>query len=323
MGEFADLSQPEPQRHIPVLLREVLEGLALRPGGRYLDATVGGGGHAAAILAATGPDGRVLGLDRDPEAAERAAQRLAAFGTRAQVVHASYVELGERAAQAQLVPLDGVLFDLGFSSWQVDDPRRGFSLRQDGPLDMRFDRDSADEPASVLVNTLTEAALADLLWRYGEEPRSRRIAAAIVAARPIRGARHLADVVSAAIGRAARARIHPATRTFQALRIAVNDELAGLAEALPQALAALRPGGRLAVITFHSLEDRIVKQFFKAVSGICTCPPNLPVCTCGRQAQVEWVTRKPLTPSAAEINDNPRSRSAKLRIVEKLEGTNP
>ncbi len=318
MGEFADLNAPEAQQHIPVLLQEVLTGLALRPGGRYLDATVGGGGHAAAILAATGPDGRLLGLDRDLEAAERAAQRLAGFGTRAQIVHASYVRLSETAEQAQILPLDGVLFDLGFSSWQVDDPRRGFSFRQDGPLDMRFDRIGEDETAAGLVNTLTETALADILWRYGEEPRSRRIAAAIVAARPIRSTQQLADVILAAVGRAARERIHPATCTFQALRIAVNDELAGLESALPQAVASLKSGGRLAVITFHSLEDRIVKQFFKAATGVCTCPPNVPVCTCGRQAQVQLVTRKPLTPSAAEIQANPRSRSAKLRVVEKL-----
>lgn len=318
MGEFADLNDPGPAQHIPVLLQEILDGLALRPGGRYLDATVGGGGHAVAILTAAGPEGRLLGLDRDPEAAERAAQRLADFGTRAQVVHASYVDLGNRAAQAQILPLDGVLFDLGFSSWQVDDPRRGFSWRLDGPLDMRFDPGGAEEPASTLVNTLTEAALADLLWRYGEEPRSRRIAAAIVAARPIESAPHLVNVILKAIGRAPRERIHPATRAFQALRIAVNDELAGLEAALPQAVAALRPGGRLAVITFHSLEDRIVKHFFKAAAGACTCPPTAPICTCGRQAQVRGVTRKPLTPSAAEIAANPRSRSAKLRIVEKL-----
>jgi 16S rRNA (cytosine1402-N4)-methyltransferase len=313
----------EQSGHVPVLLAEVLEGLAIKPGGYYLDATVGDGGHAAAILEASGPTGRLLGLDRDPEAATRAAMHLKPFGDRALVVPTSYVHLTTALQRAGFPPLDGVLFDLGFSSWQVDDPKRGFAFRMDGPLDMRFDPTSDDPPASILVNQLAEAELIDVLRRYGEEPRSRRIAQAIVAARPIRSTGHLADVIVAAVGRArgekaARSPVHPATRTFQALRIAVNHELEGIAEALPQAVAALRPGGRLAVITFHSLEDRIVKHFLKQEERGCICPPEAPVCTCGHVPTSQNITRKPVIPSAEEIAANPRSRSAKLRVAEKL-----
>jgi len=309
--------------HIPILLAEVLEGLAIRPGGYYLDATVGGGGHAAAILEVSGPTGRLLGLDRDPEAAARAAAHLKRFGDRAQVVPASYVHLTTVRHRAGFSSLDGILFDLGFSSWQVDDPARGFAFRTDGPLDMRFDPTGDDPTASVLVNQLEEAELADLLRRYGEEPHSRRIARAIVAARPIRSTGHLADVIVAAVGRtrgkkATRMPVHPATLTFQALRIAVNHELEGIAEALPQAVAALRPGGRLAIITFHSLEDRIVKHFLKQEARECICPPKAPMCTCKHTPTLRSITRKPLTPSAEEIAANPRSRSAKLRVAEKL-----
>lgn len=335
MGELADLTTLEPDAdagsqseahagyqkrsgHVPILVTEVLDGLAVKPGGYYLDATVGGGGHAAAILEAAAPGGRLLGLDRDPEAAARAAMHLKLFGDRAQVVPMSYVHLTTALHRAGFPPLDGVLFDLGFSSWQVDDPMRGFAFRADGPLDMRFDPTGDDTPASVLVNQLSEAELVDLLRRYGEEPHSHRIARAIVAARPIRSTGHLAEVIVATVGRARGERLHPATRTFQALRIAVNHELEGLAEALPQAVAALRPGGRLAVITFHSLEDRVVKQFLKQEERGCICPPKAPVCTCGRTPTLQNITRKPIIPSAEEIAANPRSRSAKLRVAEKL-----
>ncbi len=321
MGEPAHLTQPHPAGesagHIPVLRREVLEGLNVRAGGWYLDATVGGGGHAAAILEATVPDGRLLGLDRDPEAAARAAARLRPFGERAQIVHASYDRLNEVLRDAGIPSLDGVLFDLGFSSWQVDDPERGFAFRADGPLDMRFDPQSGGPTAGDLVNGLTEAELTDLLRRYGEEPHSRRIAHAIVAARPIRSTGHLADVIMATVGRSRKDRLHPATRTFQALRIAVNRELETLAQALPQAVAALHPGGRLAVITFHSLEDRLVKQFLKQEERGCICPPEAPVCTCGRMPTLKILTRKPVVPDAEEIAANPRSRSAKLRVAVK------
>ena len=318
MGESANLTSRKPQGHIPVLLAEVLEGLAIKPGGCYLDATIGGGGHAAAILEASAPDGQLLGLDRDPDAAARAAKRLQAFGNRSQIVHASYVRLEEIIRNAGFPPLDGVLFDLGFSSWQVDDPARGFAFRAAGPLDMRFDPTDDIPTASDIVNRWPEAELADLIYRYGEEPRSRRIARAIIAARPIQSTAHLADVILAAVGRPRRARLHPATRTFQALRIAVNRELEAIEQTLPQAVKMLLPGGRLAVITFHSLEDRIVKQFFKQEARGCICPPSSPICTCGHKPTLRILTRKPMAPTSAEIITNPRSRSAKLRIAEKL-----
>ncbi|MBN2003233.1 MAG: 16S rRNA (cytosine(1402)-N(4))-methyltransferase RsmH [Anaerolineae bacterium] len=317
MGEPTDLTTGE-HRHIPVLLNEVLFGLAVKPGGRYLDATVGGGGHAAAILEAAFPEGRLLGLDCDPEAAGRAANRLSVFGERACVVHASYDRLREVAEAAAMLPLDGVLFDLGFSSWQVDAPERGFAFRLDGPLDMRFDTSQTTPSAADLVNSLPEFELENLLRQYGEETRSRRIVRAIVAARPISTTQHLAEVILKALGRGKREPLHPATRTFQALRIAVNRELDVLTAALPQAVAALRPGGRLAVITFHSLEDRIVKHFFKQEARGCVCPPEAPICTCGRQPALKIVTQKAQAPSSEEVATNPRSRSAKLRVAERL-----
>lgn len=318
MGEPANLTTQTQRGHIPVLLSEVLEGLAIKPGGCYLDATVGGGGHASAILEASAPDGRLLGLDRDPGAVARAATRLQAFGSRTLIVHASYVRLEEIIAETGFMPLSGVLFDLGFSSWQIDDPERGFAFRTDGPLDMRFDPTDDVPTAAEIVNTWPEADLADLIYRYGEEPRSRRIAQALVAARPIESTARLANVILAATGRSRKTRIHPATQTFQALRIAVNRELEAVERALPQAITALVPGGRLAVITFHSLEDRIVKQFFRREARGCICPPSAPVCTCEHEPSIKLVTRKPVAPTAEEVTANPRSRSAKLRIAEKL-----
>ncbi len=319
MGESADLATTPAgaHHHVPVLLDEVLDALAIRPGGRYLDATVGGGGHAAAILKSSTPDGLLLGMDRDPEAVVRAAQRLAPYGERARVVHAAYIRLEDATAEAEMLPLDGVLFDLGFSSWQVGDPERGFSFRWDAPLDMRFDPTEATPTAADLLNTLEEAALAELLYRYGEEPRSRRIARAIVAARPVVSTGQLVELIEGTVGRPRRG-VHPATLTFQALRIAVNRELELLEMALPRAVAALRPGGRLAVITFHSLEDRIVKHFFKEESRGCICPPEIPVCRCDHEPTVQLLSRKPVTPSPEEVAANPRSRSAKLRIGEKV-----
>ena len=305
-------------QHIPVLLAEVLAALCLHPGGCYVDATVGGGGHAQAILRATTPDGILFGLDRDLEATARAATRLAEFGERVHIINASYIRLASILAEHNVPSVDALLFDLGFSSWQIDDARRGFSLRQDGPLDMRFDPTEAIASAEDLVNHTTNTELADILWHYGEESHSRRIAKAIVAARPIHRTQHLADIVADAVPRAKRRRLHPATRTFQALRIAVNQELAGLRDVLPQAIAVLASGGRLAVITFHSLEDRIVKQFFRQAARGCQCPPKSPICTCGLEPTVKLITRKPIGPTEVEVRDNPRSRSAKLRVVEKL-----
>lgn len=314
MGELEDLTH-----HAPVLLEETLAALQPRPAGQYIDATVGGGGHSALLLERSAPDGRVLGLDRDPEAVERARLRLQPFGARAVVVHSAYDRLEDMARGHGFVPADGVLFDLGFSSYQIDDPQRGFSFRTDGPLDMRYDPTQPGPTAEELVNELSVVELAALLRLYGEEPHSQRIAQAIVAARPIRSTAHLAQVVLAATGRPRRGGPHPATLTFQALRIAVNRELELLAVALPQALQVLRPGGRLAVITFHSLEDRLVKQWMQREAQSCICPPEAPVCTCDHRPRLRLITRKPIPPSTEEVMRNPRSRSAKLRVAEALD----
>ncbi len=302
---------------MPVLPSEVLEGLAVRPGGRYIDATVGGGGHASAILAAATPDGRLLGLDRDPAAVERARARLAPFGERAPVVHAPYVEISDVARETGFSPADGVLFDLGFSSSQIDDPARGFSFQHEGPLDMRYDPTGEAPTAAELINTLPADALADLLWRYGEERRSRSIARAIVRARPLRTTSELVEVILREVGNPPGPRIHPATRTFQALRIAVNRELEMLEATLPQAVQVLRPGGRLAVIAFHSLEDRIVKRFLRREEQTCICSPEIPVCRCDHEPTLTVLTRKPVRPTDEEVAANPRSRSARLRVAER------
>jgi 16S rRNA (cytosine1402-N4)-methyltransferase len=292
-----------------------MENLGIRPGGLYLDGTVGMGGHADGVLEASSPDGRLLAMDRDPEALRLAAERLASHGDRVTLVHASFGEMGEVAPRLGFTQLDGILLDLGISSRQLGDPERGFSFQLDGPLDMRLDP-TDDVTAAMLVNELSQEELADIIYRYGEERESRRIARALVAARPIQSTRELASVVSRVV-RSRSGGIHPATRTFQALRIAVNKELEAVATALPQAVALLRPEGRLAVIAFHSLEDRIVKQFFQRESRDCICPPEIPVCVCEHQATLDVVTRKPIRPTAAEAEANPRSRSARLRVAEK------
>ena len=279
---------------------------------------MGAGGHAAGILKAATPDGRLLGLDRDAEAIAFAMQRLAPFSNRVTLIQAPFNRLSALAPAAGFRAVDGILFDLGFSSRQLDDPQRGFSFMHDGPLDMRLDQHQR-ETAADLVNQLDETELANLIYRYGEEPASRRIARAIVAARPLQSTGQLAEIVRKAVGhRARRERIHPATRTFQALRIAINRELEQLEESLPQAVELLRPGGRLAVIAFHSLEDRIVKQYFKQETRDCLCPPSLPVCACNHRASLKIVTRKPIRPDAEEIDNNSRSRSARLRVAERL-----
>jgi 16S rRNA (cytosine1402-N4)-methyltransferase len=303
-----------------VLLEAVIEGLrvAAHPAGRFMDGTLGAGGHAAAILSAA-PESRLLGLDRDPAALALAQRQLRVFGARATLQHASYAHI-DRIVPAWLGSesgLDGILLDLGMSSMQVDDPARGFAFLQDGPLDMRFDPSSGGTTAAEIVNTWDADELADLLFRYGEERHSRRIAQTIVLARPLQSTRQLAEVVARA-QYGPRQKIHPATRTFQALRIAVNDELGALARALPLAIGLLRIGGRLAVISFHSLEDRIVKQTFKEEATGCICPPRQPVCTCGHVARVRIVTRRPIQPTQAEMAANPRSRSARLRVVERV-----
>ena len=301
--------------HISVLYQEVLAGLRIKPGGRYIDGTVGGGGHARGILVASAPDGELLGIDADPMAVALAGEQLAEFAGRVTVVQGNFADLEAIAEEHGFCPVEGILLDLGLSSLQLEAAGRGFAFRLDGPLDMRFDP-SQVTTAADLVNTLSREELADILFRYGEEPQSRRIARAIVAERPISTTGELAALVSASVGR--RGRIHPATRTFQGLRIAVNEELECLAGALPQALRLLGPGGRLAIISFHSLEDRLVKQFFRNEARDCVCPPEIPVCVCDHRATLGIVTKKPIRPSAEEVAANPRSRSAKLRIAYRL-----
>lgn len=302
--------------HVPVLYNEVIYALQPQPGGKYVDCTLGAGGHAFGILEASGPDGRLLGLDLDPHALDIAEGRLTQFGKRVIMVKASFVTLERQLSTLGWKTVNGVLLDLGVSSMQLDMSERGFSFRSDAPLDMRFDPQEKNTAAD-LVNNLPESDLADLIYRFGEERGSRRIARAIVAARPIHTTGQLAAVVAkAASGR--KSNIHPATRTFQALRIATNSELDAVEQVLPKAVSVLEPGGRLAVISFHSLEDRIVKQFFRNASQDCLCPPKQPICTCGHTAQVKEITRKPIVPTQSESKQNPRARSAKLRVVEKL-----
>lgn len=307
--------------HVPVLEREVLSFLAPRPDGWYIDGTAGGGGHSLALLAASSAaesivnGGRVLSLDADPQAVLRVRQRLQPFGERSLVVQTNFRHLAAAAHRAGFDPVDGILLDLGLSSDQLEMEARGFALMADGPLDMRFDP-AQETNAAHLVNTLPEDELANLIYAYGEERLSRRIARAIVHARPLDSTGQLARVIERSVGR--RGRLHPATRTFQALRIAVNDELGALTAVLPQAVALLRPAGRLAVISFHSLEDRIVKQYMQREAQDCLCPPEVLVCQCGHRASLRLVTRKPVEASPEEMARNPRSRSAKLRVAERL-----
>jgi 16S rRNA (cytosine1402-N4)-methyltransferase len=302
--------------HQPVLYQEIIHALRPKSGGRYVDATLGAGGHAFGLLTESEPGGQLLGLDVDPQALELARQRLAPFGGRALFRRASYVSLPDALAQLGWERVDGILLDLGASSMQFDRPERGFSFLADGPLDMRFDP-SNPLTAAEIVNEWPEADLADVLFRYGEEPASRRIARAIIRARPISGTLQLAAAVEKVQPR--RGGHHPATQTFQALRIAVNGELEAVEQVLPMAVQALGPGGRLAVIAFHSLEDRITKEYFRRESRDCICPPRQPVCTCGHKASIQEVNRRAIVPSGEETQSNPRSRSAKLRVVEKLE----
>ncbi len=303
--------------HQPVLYQEIIHALRPKSTGFYVDGTLGAGGHAAGLLAVSEPGGRLLGLDVDPQALELARQNLAPFGERACLKRAAYTSLPEQLAALGWDKVDGILLDLGASSMQFDTPERGFSFLADGPLDMRFDP-SSPLTAAEIVNTWAEDEVVDVLFRYGEERASRRIARAIVQARPISSTRQLAEVIEKAIGR--HGSHHPATQTFQALRIAVNSELQSLEKTLPLAVQALGAGGRLAVISFHSLEDRLVKEFFRLESRDCICPPRQPVCTCGHKASILEVTRRPITPAEEEISKNSRARSAKLRVAEKIHG---
>lgn len=304
--------------HLPVLLDAVLDLLDPHPGDVMLDGTAGGGGHAAAIAARLTPGGFLWALDTDPTAVTVAGERLAKVTDRFNVQQANFRELGELSRSGAIPPLDGILLDLGVSSHQLDTAERGFSFGKEAPLDMRLNP-TAGPTAADLVNTLAAEALADILYRYGEERQSRAIARAIVAARqkaPITTTTQLAGIVAGVLGHGGK--IHPATRTFQGLRIAVNQELQSLETVLPDAIAALKPGGRLAVISFHSLEDRIVKDTFKLEATGCICPPRQPVCTCGHQPRVRVLTKKPVVAGDAELRDNPRARSAKLRAAVKL-----
>ncbi len=308
--------------HLPVMPDEVLGTLAPRPGSLQIDATVGGGGHTERILEAASPDGRVLGLDADGAAIERVRLRLARFGDRLVLRRANFRELATIAPEAGFGAVDGMLFDLGLSSFQLADRERGFGFRAGGPLDMRFDA-TRGVPAAELLATLDADELAALFRRYGEEPAAWKIARAIVAARataPIRTAEELAGLIERVSppNPRQRRRTHPATRTFQALRIAVNEELDALSDGLAAAVDLLRPGGRLVVLSYHSLEDRIVKRAFNAERRGCICPPQAPVCVCGRAPRLRLVTRPSMTPTDVEIDANPRSRSARLRAAERL-----
>jgi len=311
-----DLEPHQPSvEHIPVLLDEIIEGLAIRPGGRYVDGTLGGGGHAQAILEASAPDGQLLGLDADPEAIERCHKRLKDYAHRATLVQANFSELSNVATLSGFERMDGALLDLGLSSQQLGTAKRGFSFQLDGPLDMRFG--SQGQPAVEMLNELPEQEVAHIIWYYGEEHRSRRIAKEIVKHRPIDNTLKLADTVANAVG--SRGRLHPATKTFMALRIATNRELDVLEAVLPQILSLLAEGsGRMAVISYHSLEDRLVKQWMLRESRDCVCPEELLECRCDHKATLRLVTRKPIRPSDEETRRNPRSRSARLRLAEKL-----
>lgn len=303
--------------HTSVLLDEAIRYLAVQPGGRYVDCTVGAGGHARAILQESSPGGLVLGLDADPHAIAFARGSLEDYGDAVQLVNDNFRNLGTVAAEHNFTPVHGVLFDLGISSMQLAEDDRGFSFQQEAPLDMRFS-DTQSVTAADIVNGYDQQALANLIWGYGEERFSRRIASAVVRVRPLNTTTELASLISRAIPHSPRSRIHPATRTFQALRIAVNDELTALSAGLEQARDILGAGGRIVVISFHSLEDRIVKQFFQRESRDCVCPPEQPTCTCEHRATLKVITKRPVSPSVSEAERNPRSRSAHLRAAERL-----
>jgi len=310
--------------HLPVMSGQVMDQLGIRPGGTYCDGTLGGGGHAGEILRRCAPDGRLLGIDRDPEALAECERSLSGFGQRLRAVRGNFDDLVEIARSQGMLPLDGALVDLGVSSHQLDSAPRGFSFDRDGPLDMRMGPDGIT--AAELIAGSSEEQLADLIYQFGEERKSRRVARAIKAAEgrgELTGTKSLADVVARVVGRGKerkrkRKSSHPATRTFQALRIAVNDEMGALGRFLDRVGSALRTGGRVAVITFHSLEDRAVKRAFAAMASPCTCPPDLPVCACGLLPTAKVLTPRPLLPSEEEVAINPRARSAKLRAAEML-----
>jgi len=307
--------------HVPVLLEEVLDQLQPKPGGVYVDGTLGGGGHSAAILERMQGQGLLVGIDRDRDALQAAGARLQAFES-FRAIHGNFHDMAQLLAPLDLEAVDGILLDLGVSSHQLDEADRGFSYHMDAPLDMRMDR-SQELTAADLVNTLDAEALARIFRDFGEEKWAARIAKILCEHRerkPLQTTGDLVAVIDAAIPKKVReaSEGHPARRSFQALRIAVNDELSPLNQALADAVDLLRPGGRLCVITFHSLEDRIVKQTFARLCRPCTCPPQFPVCVCGKKPLIRLPQRHALAPGAQELSDNPRSRSAKLRVAERL-----
>lgn len=302
--------------HIPVLVKETVEALAVQPGGRYIDCTLGGGGHAAAILEQSSPGGQLLGIDADPEAIKIADEKLQAYTDSVLLANENFVRLQSICIQYDFYPVNGILFDLGLSSLQLNGSNRGFSFQYDAPLDMRFSP-SQEITAADIINTSSEAELAHIIRTYGEEAYSRQIARHIVRERPIKTTLQLVQVVERAVG-GRRGRIHPATRTFQSLRIAVNYELEYLEAALKQAINLLGFGGRLVVLSYNSLEDRIVKHLMQRESKDCICPPETPTCVCGHAACLRLVNRRVITPSPTEVQLNPRSRSAKLRAAERI-----
>lgn len=302
--------------HTPVMVPEIMNALDVQPGGRYIDGTLGEGGHSKSILTAAEPGGQVLGLDADAEAISVATERLAEFGDSFLALNVNFRDVRATALRYEFVPVHGVLFDLGVSSLQLDRESRGFSFRRSDPLDMRFSFDQKIT-ASDIVNGYAESELADLIFHLGEDRAARRIAREIVRNRPINTSLELAEVVEKANPRRGR-KTHPATQTFQAIRIAVNDELSALESALEQAVSLLGQGGRMAVISYHSLEDRIVKNFIRKQASDCICPPGTPVCKCDHLATLKVITRRPLVPTAEEIESNPRARSAKLRVAERI-----
>lgn len=313
-------------RHVPVMVNEVIDYLNCSPGKTYVDGTLGGGGHAKAILEAIGPDGFLVGIDRDPDAIAHTGKSLHSFKPNVQIFHEDFTHLPEILSQLHITHVDGILLDLGLSLHQLEGSGRGFSFMRDEPLDMRMNPDQG-QTAGALVNRLSQKDLADLIARYGEERRAVRIAKRIVDSRrqqAIGSSLQLAEIVKKAVpARYRRGRIHPATRTFQALRIAVNQELASLEEFLDEAVNLLNPGGRLCILSFHSLEDRIVKERFKALAKGCTCPPQFPKCVCGKAPQVSILTKRPVRPGPQEVRTNPKARSAKLRAAERLREEEP
>ncbi|MDA8213467.1 MAG: 16S rRNA (cytosine(1402)-N(4))-methyltransferase RsmH [Clostridia bacterium] len=307
--------------HISVLLEECMQGLKLHSEGTFVDCTLGGAGHSREILERTGPTGKLIGIDQDKAALETARERLRAYGDRVMLVHNNFYNLADILDGLGIAQVDGVLFDLGVSSYQLDTAERGFSYQHDAPLDMRMNPDPAQPTARELVNTRSAEELSRVIWEYGEERWAKRIAQFIVRERQqkvLETTGELVEVIKKAVPAGARREgPHPAKRTFQALRIAVNDELNRFEQALHQAVNRLKKGGRVCVITFHSLEDRIAKQVFAELAKKCVCPPELPVCRCNKEQTVKVITTKPVMPGEAEIAANPRARSAKLRIAER------